>query len=68
MLGTIGTDSAGPCYELQADDGRVITMYSSTAGSLASGDRIRARLLTPVKPIYCGSTEAQRLVETKPAV
>jgi uncharacterized Fe-S cluster-containing radical SAM superfamily enzyme len=67
VLGTIGTGGAGPCYELTADDGRVITMYSSRAGSLSAGERIRVRLVTPVKPIYCGSTEALRLLETKPA-
>lgn len=68
VLGSVQIDSAGPCYELRADDGRVITMYSSRAGSLAAGERIRARTVTPVKPIYCGSTEALRLLETKPAV
>ena len=67
VLGTIGADSAGPCYEFRADDGRTITMYSSRAGSLAAGERIRARLVTPVKPIYCGSSEALRLLETKRA-
>jgi hypothetical protein len=68
VLGTVTRGGDGPCYGLQADDGRLLALRGAGAGTLNVGDRIRARVMVPLSEEDCGEGVPMTLLEIKPAV
>jgi hypothetical protein len=46
LVGRVLSDSDGPCYRLETDDGVVYAVHSTTAGRLAAGTTVRVQTAT----------------------
>ncbi len=54
LTGTVTKGGKGPCYGLEADDGRVYALYSTAGENLARGERVRVRVEPLRLKVYCG--------------
>ena len=57
VVGRVISGSAGPCYGVETDNGKVYAVYSTTAGELAVGTTVRVTTGPPPTDVDCGDGE-----------
>ena len=63
IVGRIVRGGSGPCYGLEADDGRVYAIYRGSGVTLEEGSYARVSFEPPGRAIDCGEGEPVAAVE-----
>ncbi len=66
LLGAITIGSPGPCYRLQTDDGRLLTLFGQQLGKFTAGDRLRVLVKASDPEVQCGD-DAMTVMDVKRA-
>jgi hypothetical protein len=54
VVGRVVSDSSGPCYSVETDDGKLYAVHSTTTGELAAGTTVRITTGPAPAGVDCG--------------
>jgi hypothetical protein len=61
LQATVSRGGSGPCYGVVTATGVGYALYSTQGFRLATGDRVRVRIIPGAIPVNCGSGRPARL-------